>query len=77
MVLWLWPWFAALGFRALPLDRAVISSCIAGFLLLPSNINVDLPGLPDLSKQSVVSLGIVLTYLNHHRRGRHCLFPAG
>ena len=77
VVLWLWPWFAALGFRALPLDRAVISSCIAGFLLLPSNINVDLPGLPDLSKQSVVSLGIVLTYLNHHRGGPTLPVPRG
>ncbi|MFT4056630.1 MAG: hypothetical protein QM681_19155, partial [Novosphingobium sp.] len=47
----------------------MISSCIAGFLLLPSNINVDLPGLPDLSKQSVVSIGIVLTYLSHRRAG--------
>lgn len=66
-VLYLWPVVAGLGFRALPLNRAIIGSCLAGFLLLPSNVVIELPGLPDIDKESVVLIGILLTYFTHRR----------
>lgn len=60
---------AAVGFRSLPLNRAVICSGLVGFLLLPTNVAIELAGLPDLSKSSAVCIGIIATYFNHRRSG--------
>lgn len=59
--------FAGFGFRALSLNRAVICSSLAGFLLLPSSVTIELSGLPDLNKNSVVLIGLLVTYLSHRR----------
>ncbi|MET0250754.1 MAG: O-antigen ligase family protein [Novosphingobium sp.] len=65
-VLYLWPVLTAFGLRSLPLNRAIVCSGLAGFLLLPTAV-IDLIGLPDLNKNSVVLIGIITTYMFHRR----------
>jgi len=74
-MLYLWPVIAGLGFRALPLNRAIICSSLAGFLLLPSAVTVELPGLPDLSKNSIILIGIITAYVGHRRPRRAEMVP--
>lgn len=74
-MLYLWPVLAGLGFRTLPLNRAVICSSLAGFLLLPSAVTIELPGLPDLNKNSIILIGIITTYLGHRRPRRAEALP--
>ena len=75
MVLYAWPVLAAVLFRAVPLNRAIISSALVGYLLLPSAVPIALVGLPDLGKNHVVMIGIIATYLGHRRPGLVSALP--
>jgi len=55
-----WPFVCLILFIALPLELAAISSLLGGFLLLPSNFQVDLPLLPPLDKTSVAAVSTLL-----------------
>lgn len=41
-------------FMALPAGRAVVTAAIAGWLLLPPNIQIVLPGVPDFGTTTAV-----------------------
>lgn len=56
LALYSWPVIAFVIFRKRELAVAVTGCIVAGFLLLPPNVAVDLPMLPAINKGSVASL---------------------
>ncbi|MGR3761997.1 hypothetical protein ACUXV3_18015 [Roseobacteraceae bacterium NS-SX3] len=56
LMLLIWPLACAVMFRRLPLDRAILWSLIAGYLLLPPVAEFDLPLVPDMNKYTIPSL---------------------
>lgn len=56
LMLTLWPFVTGLMYARLPASTAVIWSVLAGYLLLPQGVGLDLPALPPLSKQSIPPL---------------------
>ena len=56
LVLFSWPVVTAVLFTRLDPGRAILWSLLAGFLLLPERVGVDLPGLPPLDKTTIPSL---------------------
>jgi len=75
LMLALWPVVAAVLFRRLPVERAVIWTILAGYLVLPPIAAFNLPAVPDLDKHTLPGLlalaGVVAT-----RGGRGLLWPA-
>lgn len=69
-----WPLVTLIMYLRLPPQSAVIWSILAGYLVLPAAMGLDLPGLPGLSKHSIPSLfGYIYAMLF---LGRHIpLFP--
>ncbi|MBY8978152.1 hypothetical protein KHP62_20245 [Rhodobacteraceae bacterium NNCM2] len=55
-----WPFVVIALFVYLDLRRAVIWSLLGGFLLLPSKIGFDLPGIPALDKISIPNIMVLL-----------------
>lgn len=51
-----WPFVTLAMYLRLPTRTAVIWSILAGYLLLPAGMSLDLPALPGLSKGSIPSL---------------------
>lgn len=60
LALFLWPVVSIMLFAAMGREKGLIWSVVAGFLLLPESIEIDLPGLPPYNKNFAVSLGICL-----------------
>jgi len=54
-----WVPFALLLFFMMPVRRAVVVTCVAGWLLLPV-AGLSVPGLPDWTKTTAVSVGMLL-----------------
>ncbi|HWJ69456.1 MAG TPA: hypothetical protein VNS79_05345 [Sphingobium sp.] len=52
----LWPVITLLLFMMLPVGRAVIWTILAGYLLLPVTVDLDLPAIPALDKSSIPNL---------------------
>lgn len=55
-----WPLVVVVLFGALPLRKALIWSIVAGFLLLPSHMGVNLTAMPTIDKALVPSLSAAL-----------------
>ena len=63
-----WPIVCLVLFRRLPLERAVIWSLLASYLLLPPETRIDLPLFPPLDKVILPNLAVFLIctfYLGH------------
>ena len=56
LVLFLWPLVSLVVFRKLSLPLAIIVTILGGFLLLPENTALNLPGIPSLDKRSIPAL---------------------
>lgn len=55
-----WPILALLIFARLPALTALIWSVLLPYLYLPEAFKIDLPGLPDINKTAVISLGLAM-----------------
>jgi hypothetical protein len=55
-----WPIVCIALFVLLPLEAAAIGAMLGGYLLLPSNLTVDVPLLPPLDKMSIAALATFL-----------------
>jgi hypothetical protein len=55
-----WPAVCIILFVMLPVEAAAIWSMLGAYLLLPSNLNVDLPLLPPIDKMSIAALSTFL-----------------
>ena len=53
-------------FRILPPRRALVVAYVGGFLFLP-NYAFDLPGLPEYSKTTAISLAVALAVFSARR----------
>ncbi|WP_209428350.1 hypothetical protein [Pararhodobacter sp. SW119] len=60
MMLFSWPLVVAALFNAMPLQKALIWSIVAGYLLLPTQTGVNLPMVPTIDKTLVPSLSAAL-----------------
>lgn len=69
LVLLTWPLVAMAIFRKLPIERAVIWSILAGYLLLPPRTAFDAPMIPPLDKFAIANLSAFLcaTLLMKHK----------
>ena len=55
-----WPIVCAVLFSRLPLAKAAIWSLLGAYFLLPSALDIDVPGLPSLDKMSITALATLL-----------------
>jgi hypothetical protein len=55
-----WPAICIALFVLLPLEAAAIAAMLGGYLLLPSNLTVDVPLLPPLDKMSIAAIATFL-----------------
>ncbi len=55
-----WPFVALVLMAQLPRGAAITWAVLIPYLLLPEAYEIELPGLPDLDKQLMISLGLVL-----------------
>ena len=55
-----WPLVCLMFFLRMPVEKAAIWSMLGGYLLLPSNMEINAPGLPPLDKMAITSIGTVL-----------------
>jgi len=62
-VLFGWPVVVFILFKRLPLKNALVCSILAGYLLLPTGLGVDLPLIPSLDKASIPSLSCLAACL--------------
>lgn len=60
LVLFLWPVICLLLFKKYTIQKALIISYLGGWLLMPSKTIVDLPILPSLDKESLISLAAMI-----------------
>lgn len=60
MALFGWPVVCVILFIALPLELAAIGSMLGGYLLLPSNMEVNLPLVPPIDKTSLTAVATAL-----------------
>ncbi|TVP53162.1 MAG: hypothetical protein EA345_00130, partial [Halomonas sp.] len=56
LALFVWPLISVVFFWKLRLSLAILLTILGGFLFLPENIALDLPGIPSLDKQSIPAL---------------------
>lgn len=64
LALFAWPLISIAFFRKLSLPLASLVTIIGGFLLLPENTALDLPGMPSLDKTSIPALtALVLVFV--------------
>lgn len=62
-----WPFVTFAIFASLRLERAVIFSLLAGYLLLPVRTSFDFPGVPALDKTSVANLSTFVAAMFYTR----------
>ena len=60
VALFAWPLVCIVIFVTLPVELAAISSLLGGYLLLPSNMQVDLPLIPPIDKTSIAAVSTLL-----------------
>ncbi|TCM78972.1 O-antigen ligase family protein [Rhodovulum steppense] len=60
VALFAWPVVVAILFQRLRLPLAILVAIVAGYLLLPSSTEIDLPLLPALNKHTVPVLSVLL-----------------
>jgi hypothetical protein len=64
VALFAWPVVCIVLFVMLPAEKAAIWSMLGGYLLLPSNLNVDVPLMPPLDKMSIAAIStFVLSWM--------------
>lgn len=56
----IWPLVTIVLFRKLPLQMAICVSIVAGYLILPSKLYIDLPVLPQLNKLTIPVLSTLV-----------------
>lgn len=61
--LYLWPVVVYVLFRTLRQDLAIATAIIGGYLLLPTQVGIDLPAVPALTKEAVPILAVGLMLL--------------
>ena len=60
LMLFIWPLVAAVLFRLLPLQKALIWTLIGGFLILPSATHIKLPMIPALDKSLIPAVSALV-----------------
>lgn len=60
LMLIIWPLVTLLLFRRLPVERAILWSILAGYLILPPVAEFDLPLIPDMDKFTIPSVAAFL-----------------
>lgn len=73
-MLLVWPLVTALLWQRLPPDRALVWTILGAYLVLPPAIAFNLPGVPDLGKDSIPPL-MALAMVLLHRRERLPILP--
>lgn len=69
VALLIWPVIAVAIAAAIPRPQALVVIVLVPYMFLPENFAIQLPGVPDLSKISVISFAILLAFaLVQHRR---------
>ncbi|HMO06024.1 MAG TPA: hypothetical protein PKD10_00055 [Paracoccaceae bacterium] len=63
VMLFAWPLVALVLFQRLPLPKALIWTILGGFLILPSNMGIKLPMIPEINKALVPSLSAAVLCL--------------
>ena len=63
LMLFIWPLVAAVLFRLLPLQKALIWTLIGGFLILPSATHIKLPMIPALDKSLIPAVSALVLCL--------------
>lgn len=56
IALFSWPFIVVLLFRQLDIQKAIAYSLFGGYLILPTNVGVDLPILPEMDKTLIPSI---------------------
>lgn len=69
----IWPLVVIIMFRRMPIERALIWSFIASFLVLPPVAAINLPMVPDLDKHAITALSVFACTLAI--RGRSGFLP--
>ena len=59
----LFPLLSLILFKTMRFEHALVISLMTGYLFLPPNVGVNLPGLPPLEKNSSISLALLLGWL--------------
>ena len=77
IMLFSWPLIVVMLFHALPLQKALIWSVVAGYLVLPSNMGVNLPMVPTIDKTLVPGLSAALMCWVISRRQASTMPPRG
>lgn len=70
-----WPVFALMFFAQLRRPQALIWATTVPYLFLPEAFAIDLPGLPDLDKTAIISIGLGLGILANRHSGRTGMEP--
>ena len=68
-VLILWPLVALFLYSTMSAGRATIWTLLAGYLLLPSGVGFDFPGVPELDKTTIPNLAALVLAFATARRG--------
>jgi hypothetical protein len=63
LALFAWPLAVLALLRSLPRERALVWTALTGYLLLPERFSINLPGLPDIDKYSVIALTLLAVAL--------------
>jgi hypothetical protein len=69
LALFVWPLVSILFFRKLSLPLAILVTLLGGFLLLPEDTELNLPGIPSLDKNTVPALAALVLVLIFRDRG--------
>jgi hypothetical protein len=75
IALWTWPVVAFVLFRRLPIPQAMIWTLIGGYLLLPTGVLINFPGVPALDKTSIPALCAAILCFMSSRKFNTLRFP--
>jgi hypothetical protein len=67
----MWPFLAILVFARLAVIPAVLLATFVPYLLLPEAFKIVLPGIPDLDKRAIISIGLAGGLIFYGARGRN------
>ena len=63
LAIFIWPPIATIFFAQMTFARALVVSTLVGYLLLPEQFSIDLPGLPAVDKKFTLTAGMVLSLM--------------
>lgn len=66
----IWPILALVIFAHAKFVPAIITAAVVPYLLLPEAFAIPLPGLPDLDKTAIISIGLVAGIVIYRKRAR-------